>query len=175
MRLTLRRIGNSIGVIIPRATLAYWGVGEGDYLEVAGRAIRPPSATDNVHEVLDELKRRLAVAVAARHTAHHIRAHSLANLHRWKCNGVWASVYDEWRQLLLSGDDGALFAALLGRDEHGNRLRQSPPYVGMLARDEVVRLNEEAMSVLESFAKAPVSKRIRERLAADIERDFSAT
>jgi len=37
-----------------------------------------------------------------------------------------------------------LFAVLLGRDEHSNQLRQSPPYVGMLPREEVTRLNEEA-------------------------------
>ena len=33
-------------------------------------------------------------------------------------------------------------AAMLGRDEDSNRLRQSPPYVGLLSRDEVKRLNE---------------------------------
>jgi hypothetical protein len=32
---------------------------------------------------------------------------------------------------------------MLGRDERANRLRQSPPYVGLL-RDEVAKLNEEA-------------------------------
>jgi hypothetical protein len=41
-------------------------------------------------------------------------------------------------------DDGELFAVLLGRDERSNRLRQSPPYVGLLPREQVERLNEEA-------------------------------
>jgi hypothetical protein len=53
------------------------------------------------------------------------------------------SAYEEWTQI-LRGDDGALFAAMLGRDERSNRLRQSPPYVGMLPREEVMKLNEEA-------------------------------
>ena len=57
---------------------------------------------------------------------------------------MWNSAYGEWKELLEHADDGELFAALLGRDEHSNRLRQSPPYVGMLPRDEVRRLNEEA-------------------------------
>jgi len=73
-----------------------------------------------------------------------IRAHSLANLHRWREAGAWVSAYDEWADILRSGDDGALFAAMLGRDERANRLRQSPPYVGLLPRDEVAKLNEEA-------------------------------
>jgi hypothetical protein len=33
---------------------------------------------------------------------------------------------------------------MLGRDERANRLRQSPPYVGLLPREEVRKLNEEA-------------------------------
>jgi hypothetical protein len=45
---------------------------------------------------------------------------------------------------LAGADDGELFAAMLGRDDRANRLRQSPPYVGLLSREEVMRLNEEA-------------------------------
>jgi hypothetical protein len=67
-----------------------------------------------------------------------------ANLHRWRSSGAWVSAYDEWRQILERGDDGELFATMLGRDERSNRLRQSAPYVGLLPREEVRRLNEEA-------------------------------
>jgi antitoxin component of MazEF toxin-antitoxin module len=145
MKLTIRRIGNSLGVIIPRRALDSWGLREGDGLELTGGGIRPPtSVRGSPHEVLDALKRNLAVAIAARFTANQIRAHSLANLHRWKQSGAWVSAYAEWQQILERGDDGELFAALLGRDERSNRLRQSPPYVGMLPRDDVRRLNEEA-------------------------------
>ena len=113
-------------------------------LELSGRAIRPPPSHSSAQQLLDELKRRLAAAVTARFTANQIRAQSLANLQRWRANGAWVSAYEEWRQILESGDDGVLFAAMLGRDERSNRLRQSPPYVGLLPRDEVRRLNEEA-------------------------------
>jgi hypothetical protein len=133
-----------LGVIIPKATLDEWGVRKGDSLELAGRCIRPAQAGGRSHDALDELKRRLAVAVTARCSAHTIRAQGLANLRRWRQNGAWVSAYDEWQQILESGDDGELFAAMLGRDERANRLRQSPPYVGLLPRDEVTRLNEEA-------------------------------
>lgn len=144
MRLVIRRVGNSLGLIIPKATLAQWGVTEGDALELVGRSIRPPHHRAGSQDVLDELKRQLAVAVTARCTANQIRAQSLANLQRWKASGSWVSAYEEWRQLLETGDDGVLFAAMLGRDERSNRLRQSPPYVGLLPRDEVRALNEEA-------------------------------
>jgi antitoxin component of MazEF toxin-antitoxin module len=143
MKLTIRRIGNSLGVIIPKATLATWGLDEGDGLDLMERAIVPPMAL-SASQALDEHKRRLAVAVATSFPANHIRAHSLANLHRWKISGAWVSAYDEWQQILSGGDDGELFAALLGRDERSNRLRQSPPYVGLLPREAVRRLNEEA-------------------------------
>ncbi|MES1188450.1 MAG: AbrB/MazE/SpoVT family DNA-binding domain-containing protein [Myxococcales bacterium] len=144
MKLVVRRVGNSLGIIIPKATLEAWGLAEGDALELVGRSIRPPRSRPSTQEMLDELKRRLAVAVTARCTANEIRAHSLANLQRWKESGAWISAYDEWRQILESGDDGRLFAAMLGRDERSNRLRQSAPYVGLLPRDEVKALNEEA-------------------------------
>lgn len=144
MKLTIRRIGNSLGIIIPRAALDHWGLREGDRFELTERGIRPPVAAAASHEMLDEHKRKLAAAVASRFTAKHIRAHSLGNLHRWKKNGAWVSAYDEWQQILAHADDGELFAVLLGRDERSNRLRQSPPYVGLLPREEVRKLNEEA-------------------------------
>lgn len=144
MRLTLRRVGNSLGVIIPKSVLEGWGLKLGDTLELSERCIRPPIARGPAWGALDELKRRLAAAVTARCSANEIRAQSLANLERWQANGCWVSAYDEWRQILETGDDGQLFAAMLGRDERSNRLRQSPPYVGLLPRDEVNALNEEA-------------------------------
>lgn len=143
MRLTIRRIGNSLGVIVPKAALDAWGIGEGDTLELTTQGIRP-SQHRAVHDALDEHKRKLAAAVATRFSANAIRAHSLANLHRWREAGAWVSAYGEWSDILRGGDDGALFAAMLGRDERSNRLRQSPPYVGLLPRDEVAKLNEEA-------------------------------
>lgn len=143
MKLTIRRIGNSLGVILPKATLEGWGLGEGDMLELGEGGIRP-GKTIQVHEALDELKRKLAAEVASRFPATLIRAQSLGNLHRWKKSGVWGQAYQEWQALLEGGNDGELFAVMLGRDDRSNRLRQSPPYVGLLPREVVRRLNEEA-------------------------------
>jgi hypothetical protein len=144
MKVILRRIGSSLGVIVPKTSLQSWGIGEGDYLELNERGIRPIDNSASSHEVLDELKRKLAAEVASRFTPQLIRAHSLGNLHRWQKNGVWGPVYAEWQGLLEEPNDGQLFAAMLGRDEHSNQLRQSPPYVGLLPREVVRRLNEEA-------------------------------
>jgi antitoxin component of MazEF toxin-antitoxin module len=144
MLLRIRRIGNSLGVIIPKATLDEWSLGEGDSLELTKRSIHPRSSPRNAKDALDELKLKLASAVVSTHSAHQIRAHGLANLNRWKKLGTWVSAYDEWQRILESGDDGELFATMLGRDERSRRLRQSPPHVGLLPRDEVKRLNEEA-------------------------------
>lgn len=106
--------------------------------------IDSPSATTHAHEALDELKRKLAATVATSCTAKQIRARSLANLHRWRANGVWVSAYEEWTEILESGDDVRLFAAMLGRDENSTRLRQSAPYIGLLPREQLRKLNEEA-------------------------------
>jgi antitoxin component of MazEF toxin-antitoxin module len=143
MKLRLRRVGNSLGVIIPKRTLDDWTVREGDALELRTRSIVPPPRPHS-HAALDELKRSLAVEVVDRFTARRIRAQSLANLHRWRACGSWVSAYDEWKAILEGEDDGELFAAMLGRDERSHRLRQSAPYVGLLPPELVKRLNEEA-------------------------------
>jgi len=141
MRTTIRRVGNSLGVLIPKSALQIWGLGEGDSLEVTDEGLIAGSRP--IHDRLDELKRRIAVEIVSRFTPAYIRAQSLANLSRWESQGSWVPAYGDWRELLNSGDDGALFAAMLGRDERANELRQSAPYVGMLPRHFTKRLNEE--------------------------------
>jgi antitoxin component of MazEF toxin-antitoxin module len=144
MDVIVRRIGNSLGIIVPRATLDRWGVGEGDRLEVTASAIRPPRRRRNAQEVLDELKRSIALEVVRRFTPDEIRTRSLENLRRWKASGVWSRAYDEWTGILESRDDGELLKAMVGRDERANQLRQSMPYAGLLPREVTQRLNEEA-------------------------------
>lgn len=144
MKLKIRRVGNSLGVIVPRSVLEAWGTGENDYLELDNSGIRPPGRSNLSHEALDELRRSIALAVVREFTPQQIRAQILANLHRWRNQGAWVPAYDEWQRLAMQGDDGALFAAMLGRDETPVRLRQSMPYVGLLPREEVRRLNAEA-------------------------------
>lgn len=143
MKLAVRRVGNSLGVILPKSVLSAWGVDEGDTLELTERGIRPGAPAGLSHEVLDELKRSLALAVVRRFTPQEIRAQSLANLHRWKSQGTWVSAYDEWTHLMEHGGDGELFAAMLSRDDRSNRLRQSMPFVGLLSQREVKQLYEE--------------------------------
>jgi antitoxin component of MazEF toxin-antitoxin module len=144
MKVRVRRVGNSLGVLLPKALLDAWGIGEGDELELTERGIRPPARGGFSHRELDDLRLSLSMAVVRRHTAREIRAKILANLHRWKRQDSWVSAYDEWNHIARSEDDGALFAAMLGRDENAVRLRQSMPYVGLLPQQEVKELYEEA-------------------------------
>ena len=109
-------------------------------LDGAHETVRARSA----QERLDELKRQLAMAVVREFSPREIRAQSLANLYRWKLQGTWVSAYEEWQEILESDSDGALFAAMLGRDEQSNRLRQSLPFVGLLSQEQVREIYEEA-------------------------------
>jgi antitoxin component of MazEF toxin-antitoxin module len=144
MRVRVRRVGNSLGVLLPKALLDAWRVGEGDELVLTERGIRPPARGGFSHRALDDLRLSVSMAVVRRHTAREIRAKILANLHRWKQQDSWVSAYDEWSDIARREDDGALFAAMLGRDENAVRLRQSMPYVGLLPQQEVKKLYEEA-------------------------------
>jgi antitoxin component of MazEF toxin-antitoxin module len=144
VKLTVRRIGNSLGLIIPRPTLRAWGVGEGDALELTADAIRPPRRRPSGHTALDELKRAISAEVVARFRPDEIRRGGLANLERWKQTGAWCSAYDDWLEILRSGDDARLYAAMVGKTDEANRLRQSMPYVGMLPKDVLEALREKA-------------------------------
>jgi antitoxin component of MazEF toxin-antitoxin module len=144
MLVTVRRVGNSLGVILPKAALDAWNVGEGDSLVLSEKGIRPAARGGLSHRALDDLKRRIAGAVVSRFSTREIRAQMLANLHRWKKQGTWGPAYDEWLGIARSGDDGELYAAMLGRDDDAVRLRQSMPFVGLLPADELRKLREEA-------------------------------
>lgn len=143
MKTTVRRIGNSLGVLLPKSLLETWGIREGDHLQLSEYGLRPPRKPGSSQELLDERKRLLAVAVVREFSPLQIRAQSLANLHRWKSQGTWIPAYDEWQHILESTTDGVLFAAMLGRDEDSNRLRQSMPFVGLLSQEQVKAIYEE--------------------------------
>jgi len=144
MKVSLRRIGNSLGVLLPKATLDAWGLGEGDVLDLNERGLRPTARAGFLHQELDELRRSMALAIVGQFTPGQIRAQILANLHRWQRQGTWVSAFDEWQTIARGDDDGELFAAMLGRDERAVGLRQSAPYAGLLSQEQVRRLNEEA-------------------------------
>jgi hypothetical protein len=97
-----------------------------------------------LRDVLDKIKRDIAVEVIKRHAPEAIRRQSLENLERWKRQGVWGKPYEEWEKLLREGNDNDLLEAMLGVDERSNRMRQSMPYAGMLPRQVVERLNKQA-------------------------------
>jgi len=86
----------------------------------------------NAQTVLDQQKLQTAKAVLQKHSISVIRKKSLANLDRWERQGVWVSAHDQWRSLMVSGSDEHLIAVMTGEDETANRLRQSPPYIGLL-------------------------------------------
>ena len=119
-------------------------MGEGDALDLTERGLHPPGRGGFSHQKLDELRRSISLAIVRRFTPREIRAQILANLHRWERQGVWGAAYKEWRDIAEGKDDGELFAAMLGRDDDAVRLRQSAPFVGLLPKAEVRKLNEEA-------------------------------
>ena len=144
-KVVIRRIGNSLGVLLPRGLIGLWGVGVGDSLEVSDEGIQPPSKK-NQQLVLDDLKLMISMEVVSRFSVDKIRRKSKDNLKRWKASGTWGSAYDEWNSILASGDAELLIKTMVGRDDKSNRLRQSMPYVGLLPKDVVEGLREKIPS-----------------------------
>jgi prevent-host-death family protein len=104
----------------------------------------PEARTGFTPRELDRIKHQMACEIVTRFDLAEIRRHSLQNLDRWRDSGVTSHAYDEWRHLLESGTDREVLAVMVGSTEDGNRLRQSPPYVGMLEKGTLERIREES-------------------------------
>ena len=141
MKVVIRKVGNSLGVLLPKDLVTQWGVGAGDFLAVSEDGIVPPPKK-NVHLVLDDLKLAISMEVVSRFAVGEIRKKSRENLARWKKQGTWVPAYTEWRALLAL-DDAELVRTMISRDDNSNRLRQSMPYVGLLPKDVVEALREK--------------------------------
>lgn len=85
------------------------------------------------HALLDAKKLASAKRVVEACTLDQIRRQSLANIARWNGDGTWVSAHDEWRRLMEHGTNQEVIAVMTGTDERSNRLRQSAPYVGLVA------------------------------------------
>lgn len=95
----------------------------------------------NKQTELDDRKLRTAKRVVELCTLEQIRRKSLSNIKRWIEKGTWVSALDEWRLLMEKGSDDELIAVMTGTDQRSNRLRQSPPYVGLLDPEQMERVH----------------------------------
>lgn len=96
-------------------------------------ALGETSKHPNRQTLLDAKKLASATRVLQYCTIDQIRHKSLENIKRWNSKGTWVSAHDEWRALMEHGTDQEIIAVMIGTDERSNRLRQSAPYVGLVA------------------------------------------
>ena len=94
-KVVIRKVGNSLGVLLPKELAAHWGVGVGDFLTVSEDGIMPPPKK-NTQLVLDDLKLAISMEVVSRFPVDAIRKKSKENLARWKKQGTWGPAYTEW-------------------------------------------------------------------------------
>lgn len=104
----------------------------------------------NEHDILDDFKRRAALAVLERVDLATLRQVSLDNLTRWKAIGAWCSAYDEWVELLTTGSEDAIRHTMSAHCENANRLRQSAPYAGILDEPTRAELMRQARNAFQS-------------------------
>lgn len=110
-----------------------------------GSATLPPNGKSavkkrNSHLLLDDRKLWVAQAVLDAADLKTIRAKSLSNLTRWRSKGTWGPVYDEWWQIMTNANDTILIHIMTSQDDESNRLRQSPPYTGLLSQETLRRI-----------------------------------
>ncbi len=93
---------------------------------------------------LEQKKLKRAKLILSIYSMPEIIEKSLSNLKRWKANDVWCSAYSEWQEMMESGDSAVIRDAMIGESERSIRLRQSPPYAGLLKLD--LTPEQEALS-----------------------------
>lgn len=91
---------------------------------------------------LDKFKLKIAKEIVAQFPLDIVREKSLSNLARWEASDVWCSAYGEWRRIFTYGKNEEIVAAMTGQNEKANRLRQSPPYAGLLDQKTVEHLRK---------------------------------
>jgi hypothetical protein len=107
----------------------------------------------NEHDILDEIKRRRAVAILAIASMETIRGVGLANISRWISQGVYCSAFSEWETLLTHGSDVEIEKIMTSTSEKANRLRQSPPYVGILDQEKSREIARQTRHELRRISK----------------------
>lgn len=107
----------------------------------------------NEHDILDEIKRRRATAILTTTSMETIRCVGLANISRWMSQGTYCSAFDEWTTLLTHGSDDEIREIMTSISQKANRLRQSPPYVGILNQEESRAIARQTCEELNRVSK----------------------
>ena len=104
-------------------------------MDYGNKPIDPPWA--NQHDRLDEIRRRMALAVAEKVDEDPTLLEvPRRNICRWaELWGYWMSAYAEWSEI-LERPWPEVRGLLIADDEDSRRLRQSTPFVGILTPRE---------------------------------------
>jgi hypothetical protein len=98
-----------------------------------------PRARARRHDWIDERSRTLAMRVAEcarRDPTVFDRALDRVRRRRQEIGADRVAALEEWERILTSTPHSAILQVLTEDSEHGRRLRQSSPFVGILAREE---------------------------------------
>lgn len=98
---------------------------------------------ENSQNRLDTIKHRISCEVLATFPISEIKKRSMGNIERWRINGFESKAYDEWVEIIKDQDNQKMISAMIGLNQRSNQLRQSIPYVGMIDKEIVRKINEE--------------------------------
>jgi antitoxin component of MazEF toxin-antitoxin module len=123
----VRRIGNSLGVLLPKPLLEVWGVREGDHLELSEHGVRAPRKPGSSQELLDERKRLWALAVvgSSRRDRSERRVSLICIAGETKVPGFqpMTNGNESWRVALMAPSLRQCWAATKSRIDYDSRCR----------------------------------------------------
>lgn len=98
---------------------------------------------NEVCPALYDLRLRIAHAVLKEADLKEIRSHSLSNLTLWRTMDRWTDLHEKWHDMIISFSDLQIVLVMTSANANADRLRSSPPYVGIIDRETRHRLLEK--------------------------------
>ena len=118
MKLAVRRIGNCLEVIVPKATLSTRGVsGEGRCARTDRTRHRSRHGPACARGIGRAQRSDRASGRAAVHAARDTGADACRSRHRWRRQGAWVSAYDEWEGIAGAETQANFGGDVLGRSQ----------------------------------------------------------
>jgi hypothetical protein len=108
-----------------------------------GKQVSKPAGKPNK----EKLRLAIATLILKTFPVEVIRQRNIDNMNRWKSQGTWSLVYDEWMTLLTDGTDADVIEAMTAETDKASRLGSVHPYTGLLEQTVVQQLKHEILGV----------------------------
>lgn len=141
MKVKVRHVGNSLGILIPSNICKEMEIDVGRNLFICDQGV----SFKNTHKRLDDFRRNIFIEILSMFDLFDIRTYGINKLEQWRDQGVWSTLHQQWMDVLNCGSDDQLRKTMLSNSDKSIELRQVSPFPGMLPKEIVEKLRGETL------------------------------